>query len=261
MVVFRYVNGLNNTVLELYSSISFLSFLDFIFFIESVTRLNNPKVFNTAAITPFMAILLKELIPEILARLPVKSLVQFQLVSKQWKALINESGFINTHFQLSIAANRDRTLILHESGIALPMNFFCLHFNDDDGFDGALANIRQPLHDGEEYSQILDSCNGLVCLHNHGRRIVIWNPLIRRCKKLPSEPKEDAQLLVLALAFGHDPEERRSWRVQFHDMPDSIETAICVGSLVLLDGDSVNDNTVEQEGLNRLVEEMEKAAI
>jgi hypothetical protein len=39
--------------------------------------------------------------------------------------------------------------------------------------------------------------------------------------------------------FWYDIEERRSWRVQFHDMPDSIETAICVGSLVLLDGDSV----------------------
>jgi F-box interacting protein len=39
--------------------------------------------------------------------------------------------------------------------------------------------------------------------------------------------------------FWYDIKERRGWRVQFHDMPDSFETAICAGSLVLLDGDSV----------------------
>lgn len=65
----------------------------------------------------------------------------------------------------------------------------------------------------------MSSCNGLVCLYNLENEITIWNPLIRRYKKLPFEPidvpsgfEKDGSYSVWnspamwsELAFGHDP--------------------------------------------------------
>lgn len=148
-----------------------------------------------------------ELITEILLQLPVKPLVRFQCVSKSWRALINDPVFIHRHLELSIAGNRERTLIFKECDVNPPLNCFCVPFNGD-RFDRDLVKIRQPLRDQKMYSQILDYCNGLVCIHNYERGIAIWNPLIRRYKELPFEPIEIPAGFTSGLpdlAFGHDP--------------------------------------------------------
>jgi F-box interacting protein len=151
-----------------------------------------------------------DLVIEILLQLAVKPLVRFQCVSKTWHALINDPVFIRRHLDLSIAGNRERTLIFKEAEVDPSLDCLLVRFNDD-RFDRALVKIGQPLHKKKIYYQILDYCNGLVCIHNLGRGIAIWNPLIKRYKKLPFEPIEnpagftDCRSGLPDLAFGHDP--------------------------------------------------------
>ncbi|XP_059440072.1 F-box protein CPR1-like [Corylus avellana] len=154
-----------------------------------------------------MSILPPDLITEILLRLPVKSLVRFQCVSKPWQAQINGRVFINIHLDFSIAANRERHLIVMEHEGEMPPNFSGVRFNDDDRFEEALVNIHQPLLNAGHNTQIANYCNGLVCIHDYGRGIVIWNPLIRRYKTLPFEPVgfTDCTSMLPNVAFGHDP--------------------------------------------------------
>ncbi|XP_059446653.1 F-box protein CPR1-like [Corylus avellana] len=155
-----------------------------------------------------MSILPPDLITEILLRLPVKSLIRFQCVSKPWQAQINGRAFIRIHLDFSIVGNIERHLIFMERGRQLPRNFSGVRFNDDDRFEEALVNIHQPLLDAGQYTYIVNYCNGLVCFHNYEGEIVIWNPLIRRYKKLPFEPVgfTDYDLSSSpSLAFGHDP--------------------------------------------------------
>jgi len=177
-----------------------------------------------------MSILPPEIITDILLQLPVKTLVRLQCVSKRWYALINHSFFINNHLKLSIAANRERKLIVLDREVDPPLNFFWVDFNDDDRF-GALVNIRQPLRHPRYINHILGYCNGLVCFDNCDGDILIWNPLIRRYKKLPFEPIENPSGLTECesgrpdLSFGHDPDndDYKVMRVvQFHRNFDDI---------------------------------------
>jgi F-box interacting protein len=157
-----------------------------------------------------MSSLPQELITEILLRLPVKPLVRFQCVSQPWSALINDPDFIKMHLELSIVANREQTIIFLEDKLERPQDCLLVPLNDDDQFGRALK-IRQPLGDLKRSAQILTCCNGLVCIHNtrSENEIGIWNPLIRRYKKLPIEPIDKPFVFYGKgfpfFAFGHDP--------------------------------------------------------
>jgi len=139
----------------------------------------------------------QELIIEILSLLPVKPLVRFLYVSKSWFALIiNDSHFIKLHLNRSI----ERTLIFVDYE---PRYFHLVNFSKYDRF-GEAVKIKHPLHHLKS-TEIVDSCNGLVCIRNYDDEFdefVIWNPLIRKYKKLPSTPTE--QTSSDYLAFGYD---------------------------------------------------------
>ena len=56
-------------------------------------------------------------------------------------------------------------------------------------------------------TNILDYCHGLVCIHLWDLEIAIWNALIRKYKKLPSEPRDYSGSGRPIFAFGHDPRD------------------------------------------------------
>ena len=137
-----------------------------------------------------MSLLPIEIITEILSRLPVKSLLRFLCVSKTWNALIKHSNFIiiKLHLQRSLENNRDRTLILEKFTWDLPRYFFSVHFPTENHFENAFK-LYQPLYNPGKFVNILDYCHGLVCIRNNwSEEIAIWNPLIRKYRKLPKEP-------------------------------------------------------------------------
>lgn len=147
-----------------------------------------------------------ELIDDILSRLPVKPLLRFQCVSKPWYALINRPDFIKKHLEHSIQTNKERTLIVKERDSDWPLNYFSVRFHEDGRF-GRAVKIHPPLHDPERCAQIAGYCNGLVCIHDLDQEIVIWNPSIKKYKKLPYEPSRDLSgfydYWMPRLAFGH----------------------------------------------------------
>ena len=58
-------------------------------------------------------------------------------------------------------------------------------------------------------TDILSCCNGFACIYDQwGEEIAIWNPLIRKYRKLPSEPIEKpsgfSNSWPISLAFGYD---------------------------------------------------------
>ncbi|XP_059441694.1 F-box protein CPR1-like [Corylus avellana] len=150
----------------------------------------------------------EELIDDILSQLRVKPLLRFQCVSKSWNALIRRPDFIKKHLDRSIQTNKERTLIVKERDSDYLLNYFSVRLHDDGRF-GRVVKIHPPLHDPDRFAQISGCCNGLVFIHDLDAEIVIWNPSIKKYKKLPYEPSRPPsgfyKYSLPHLAFGHDP--------------------------------------------------------
>ncbi|KAL6224612.1 hypothetical protein ACLB2K_003467 [Fragaria x ananassa] len=126
-----------------------------------------------------------DVVVEILSRLPVKSLLQFLCVSKEWHGLIKSSYFTANHLQ-----NSDPNLSLHfkrktpdsEDSVSLFRNE-SIHVNLD------LPFINCPTM---QFSFPLGSSNGLVGLilcdlrdEEQLEHIVVWNPATKQFRFLP----------------------------------------------------------------------------
>ncbi|KAL0011332.1 hypothetical protein SO802_006440 [Lithocarpus litseifolius] len=182
-----------------------------------------------------------EIITKILSCLPVKPLVRFLCVSKQWYAVITSSHFIKMHLNRSIETNRERTLILKEDNLPPPTHYFSVDFLKDKQF-GKAVEIYQPLHDPLHNWDILDHCHGLVCLEKDdeaqdAEEVLTWNPLIRKYRKLPIEPIEEPSGFsgetYSVLAFGHDPynNDYKVLRLIHFDTGDKVEFVVKVYGL------------------------------
>ncbi|XP_028760809.1 putative F-box protein At3g16210 [Neltuma alba] len=132
-----------------------------------------------------------EIIINILKRLPVKSLIRFQCVCKNWKNLLKDPLFITDH--------------LHHSNIHLPS--LLLPFNGNKTLqlcsfdcDFQLSEVpNAPLIDSRSIVrtwadvrdvEIVGSSNGLLCIQfsdfGHPHTFVLWNPATRELKMVPT---------------------------------------------------------------------------
>ncbi|XP_059436434.1 F-box protein CPR1-like [Corylus avellana] len=162
-------------------------------------------------------ILPQELITEILSLLLVKPLMRFQCVSKAWFVTINDPDFIKMHLNRSIETNRERALIADANNGILPHSYYLVNFSDNKRFSEPMEICPPFNHPTTRFIKIVGHCNGLICLHicpfccsnieernKYPNEIVIWNPLIRKYKKLPFKPIENPDDYELKLAFGYD---------------------------------------------------------
>ncbi|XP_059428467.1 F-box/kelch-repeat protein At3g06240-like [Corylus avellana] len=167
-----------------------------------------------------MAILPEQLITDILSLLPVKSLLRFQCVSKPWFALIHDPYFINLYFENN-NNNRELSFIVETSKHELsPLrrwkyDYHLVNFSNEDESMSEPLKIIPPFF--RPHNLVIGCCNSLVCILNYddmfstydGFDIVIWNPSIKKYKRLPFEHIEPAiepnPQIEQSLAFGYDP--------------------------------------------------------
>ncbi|KAI9074663.1 hypothetical protein K1719_043379 [Acacia pycnantha] len=106
----------------------------------------------------------REIIRNILKQLPVKSLIRFQCVRKDWKNLIQSPSFIADHLEQSTHQNPPLLLECDEDDIPFPCRLILL--------DGGLQDRGVPNPPSTHSlcdASIVGSCNGLLCLQIHER--------------------------------------------------------------------------------------------
>ncbi|KAL6205822.1 hypothetical protein ACLB2K_023074 [Fragaria x ananassa] len=122
-------------------------------------------------ITDWLKSLPEELIPDILLRLPIKSLIRFTSVSKSWNSTIKHPTFIRNHTLNFSDQNATHLLLLHT-----------LLSNEDSSNPYGIELINACL-------RAVGTCNGLVFLADDLKRcgdtFVIWNPSVRKYVTLP----------------------------------------------------------------------------
>lgn len=168
-----------------------------------------------------------DVVVDILIRLPVKSLVRFRCVCKNWFSLISSNTFITTHTHTNRHDNNNSGLLLFRYGksnlvnIVISRQYENFSLRTDDGSFGNNNNFIQlncPLKPHSfwsryDFTNIVGSWNGLFCFayNDHYQRnyysYTLWNPSIHRAISLP-EPNFTLSLHGRSKhshGFGYDP--------------------------------------------------------
>ncbi|XP_042508938.1 F-box protein CPR1-like isoform X2 [Macadamia integrifolia] len=171
------------------------------------------------------------LIADILSRLPVKSLLKFRCVCKTWCALIADPAFVKEHLNRSLASNSNLSLIFRRCAL--------FSVDLDTCEQRAAVELDHPLKSPHLATEVLGSCNGLLCISNSDEDILLWNPSIRRHHKLPITPIEfpvrfdSPRLIVYGLGYDPTTDDYKLVRVvQFYgDSEYSCDSEVKVYSL------------------------------
>ncbi|KAK9724793.1 hypothetical protein RND81_05G098900 [Saponaria officinalis] len=112
----------------------------------------------------------------ILTRLPIKSVLEFKLVSKQWYSTLSSYQFCNAHLKLSSLINPSN----HNHFVIVQswQTFYFLMYNE------VSENML-----GCDKVVLAGSCNGLVCISSL-YDFVLWNSVTCRSKKFDSDPDD-----------------------------------------------------------------------
>ncbi|XP_076929058.1 F-box/kelch-repeat protein At3g06240-like [Bidens hawaiensis] len=159
--------------------------------------------------------LCEELIEEILARLPTKSLLRIRTVSKSLCACISSPGFIRLHTLRSpeklmlvhdVYTDQGRERPSEHSNIYTLYSRSHLSYDDSDTDNtcmGSMTSVEYPFQD----FSVVGSCDGIVCLYKYRTGINLWNPSIRRIVTVRDRPSlsTNHERHWDPLGFGFDP--------------------------------------------------------
>ncbi|KAI9084666.1 hypothetical protein K1719_033310 [Acacia pycnantha] len=144
----------------------------------------------------------QEIITSILVRLPVKSLIRFQCVCKDWKNLFRTPSFIAEHLHHS---TRQNPLLIVDSdigGYGYPPWHLCLLNRKMQVFEFQNTPMINSLESGRVYSS-----NGLLCVKFtcHSQDCLwLWNPSIRVVRQVPKS-LNNYEYGFFSVGFGFSP--------------------------------------------------------
>ncbi|XP_004304894.1 PREDICTED: F-box/kelch-repeat protein At3g23880-like [Fragaria vesca subsp. vesca] len=151
----------------------------------------------------------QEMKVQILSRLPPKSLMRFKCIHRSWHALIRSPSFaakhvfVSKHNKVSSTAtilfkrsvldlNTDKKEILLSWFDLCDDNNYCV--DHDDHLIPAMEDLHVPqsmglkrrdIWSGIEYIDMACHCNGIICLTDYRKRVVLCNPAIKEFNLLP----------------------------------------------------------------------------
>ncbi|KAL8538567.1 hypothetical protein ACS0TY_000546 [Phlomoides rotata] len=142
----------------------------------------------------------REIIEEILSRLPVIPLLKFRCVSKSWRSLIDTKRFIKAHLQNSAK----KRILLDPAGRQLKQLkncSWCSLLNETVTNSLAFDDLLNV-----EWNSInlVGSCNGLVCILLDRKTVLLCNPSTRMSKKLPDVEDDIRVMEFISYGFGYD---------------------------------------------------------
>ena len=179
-----------------------------------------------------------DIVLNILTRLPAKSLIRFRCVCKTWDSLITTPYFISTHLN-NLAHDNDNDndngdgYITHMPWESNASNRAVCTVAFDRTFD-RISEIEVPFDFPTTPIQIVGSCNGLLCIAGtwgldiSDYVIYLWNPSIRKFKRLPDSCFGKLGFVTLGFAYHSEKNDYKVLRISSYPMvtppmPDEIE--------------------------------------
>ncbi|KAM3284677.1 F-box protein like [Capsicum chacoense] len=167
---------------------------------------NSKKTDNRAQEPTSNCIFKPEIIYNILSWLPLKTLLQYRSVCKQWRKLIYKPDFVATHYLHSSSLQRtDSSMIIIQSRVDK---------SNDGRFDhNVLVQYKPPLPPIEVKNpypnslpkmSIAGPVNGILCIFQPplGDALTLWNPAMNKSKMvMRSKTINPSQKVSVGLAF------------------------------------------------------------
>ncbi|XP_074283631.1 F-box/kelch-repeat protein At3g23880-like [Silene latifolia] len=126
---------------------------------------------------------------EILTRLPIKSILRFESVSKYWRSTLSSSEFANAHFMKSPFSHPSapvNTLFI-KSDSSYYYIFSYDHDQVSGNFEDNLLKLDIDFGYQKELLELTGSCNGLICLTMAFEYFILWNPATGKMQKYESD--------------------------------------------------------------------------
>ncbi|KAK0589239.1 hypothetical protein LWI29_011420 [Acer saccharum] len=169
--------------------------------------------------TTGMEILPREIVLDILSRLPITSLVQFKFVCRGWRALAQDPVIANLHLSKKPEEqNHPSCLILHcDFPIRNQLHFIDFSAQETSNNGGGseenqknkVKKFHTPFQEKMPEFDVVGSCNGLLCLSDslYNDSLYIYNPFTRDYLELPKSLQYPDQEVVFG--FGFHPKTRQ----------------------------------------------------
>ncbi|GJX41480.1 F-box domain containing protein [Tanacetum coccineum] len=135
----------------------------------------------------------RDILIDILLRLPTKSLGQLKSVCKNWSSFISSASFVKLHHHRAIYdtnTNHSRVYIRsthsdHSVNFESPS---CYEGADDDDEAQAIVSLNNPTEKEMVGEKSLGACYGLVYFVCYGDCILLWNPTTQETRLIPDPP-------------------------------------------------------------------------
>ncbi|XVF73193.1 hypothetical protein PTKIN_Ptkin12aG0181500 [Pterospermum kingtungense] len=139
----------------------------------------------------------------ILILLPVKAILSFKSVSKEWFSLINDPCFVKQHLKQSVKTNNLK-IIAYRYGRLVSLPFDSVNVDNPIELNHPLKSHQPGRCD--DHIQVLGSYNGLLCLRTEkDGTMVLWNISTGDYKVLPDDPEKlGAFNQWISCGFGYD---------------------------------------------------------
>ncbi|XP_026451750.1 F-box protein At5g07610-like [Papaver somniferum] len=160
-----------------------------------------------------------DILEEILLRLPVKSLIVFKCVSKQWLSLISNPSFARRHSLQKLGRSVTGLFVQDPSWLGLYGNAFV--FLDESKRNNVISKSFNPYAKSlpcpiDFRRRTIQSCNGLLCCktsHNNPT-FYVYNPSTNHHKILPRSPfKKDGFKSFCSVSLAFDPDKSPHYEV------------------------------------------------
>ncbi|XP_015064430.1 F-box/kelch-repeat protein At3g23880-like [Solanum pennellii] len=131
----------------------------------------------------------REIISNILSRLPVKTLLRFRCVCKPWRNLISKPNFIDTHLHRSSSLKPTFSpILIHTLHVKYTDHVLSLV----DSPESSVTELDNPFPFFYYNMVVVGSCSGIVCLCKPpwGDLITLWNPVMRKFRTVQLSKKK-----------------------------------------------------------------------
>ncbi|KAK9089809.1 hypothetical protein Scep_028891 [Stephania cephalantha] len=160
----------------------------------------------------------REIIVNILTRLPIMSVLQLKKVCRSWRTFMQDASL--STMLLAVATERNPCLILHHDSPIRNQLFFL----DDDaknGYSKAVRKVSLPFTSVMPEFDVSGSCNGFLCLSDSllAETIFLYNPFFQEHMELPKTLNCANHDVVIGFGFVSASNEYKVIRIVYYMEP------------------------------------------